>query len=134
MALNHPIYVWSGVDNTKELLMPERCPIVVNTPFLQWQRPTPLGAIPPPPAGMGAGWLAIPQWKAWLHFGKYLFPMPAVQVLLTRTPLELAMIRHVWERLFGAFVADGGVFNSPITNEVVCDARCLVPLCCPRSP
>ena len=50
MAVNHAIYIWTGPDNQKHLLLPERSPAVLNTPFLGWEIAVPRGALPPVPA------------------------------------------------------------------------------------
>ena len=50
--MNHPIYIWTGPNNPKDLVFPENCNFVVRTPFLPWVATAPLGALPPAPAGL----------------------------------------------------------------------------------
>ena len=44
--MNHPIYVWLGTDNSKDLIFPERSPLVINTPFLNWDVVVPRAPAP----------------------------------------------------------------------------------------
>ena len=72
MALGYPIFIWTGPDNDKELILPEGCALVRATPFLGWKPATPAVALPPPPPGMGTTYRAVPHWKVAVHFA---FPM-----------------------------------------------------------
>ena len=126
MALGHPIFIWTGPDNDKDLLLPERCPLVQATPWLGWRLAVPVVALPPPPLGMGAGYRSIPHWKAAAIFAYPMYPDPTVPALLALTPLEICFRAAAWVRILGAYSVSGRLFATVMTDSFECDRRLAV--------
>ena len=54
-AMDHAIHIILNPDKSKPLLMPEKCKVVMNTPFLGWTSVVPAVPLPPMPVGTGPG-------------------------------------------------------------------------------
>ena len=120
MALTHPIYIWRGPDNQKLLMFPESSPVVLATSFLDWDIAVPRAPLPPPAAGLGPGWRALPHWKALRFFGMAIQPDFSVPALGNLDVFTLAFTADFWERLFAAISRDGRLFIAPIPSALAC--------------
>ena len=121
MAVNHAIYIWTGPDNQKHLLLPERSPAVLNTTFLGWEVAVPRGALPPVPAGLGVAWKCIPHWKAFVHFGRSIYPDPTVVQVNQKDVFTLVFSAAMWTDVMQAITRDGQLFAAPIPDAVALD-------------